>query len=92
MFVQNNFSISVKMKRSVGFSLILLIHLNLIFADVCEKSLTTASGPKSRTEYCTGELIFEDNFDEFDLNVWQHENSLWGGGVSSTLIFFLNLR
>lgn len=69
------------MKQFYGYSLFLII-LNLIFVDACKKSLTTASGPKSRPQYCTGELMFEDNFNNFDLDVWQHENSLWGGGVS----------
>ena len=26
-------------------------------------------------------LIFEDNFDSLDLDVWQHEISMSGGGV-----------
>lgn len=31
---------------------------------------------------CSGQLIFEDNFRRLDRTVWQHENSLGGGGVS----------
>lgn len=33
-------------------------------------------------QYCSGDLIFEDTFDLFDLRKWQHENTLSGGGVS----------
>lgn len=32
--------------------------------------------------YCSGELIFEDNFDWLDEGKWQHEITLAGGGVS----------
>ena len=32
----------------------------------------------------SGEVIFEDNFDELDMVAWQHELTLWGGGVSGT--------
>lgn len=37
-------------------------------------------------QYCSGDLIFEDTFDSFDLKKWQHENTLSGGGVSSLLL------
>lgn len=33
-------------------------------------------------QYCSGDLIFEDTFDVFDLRKWQHENTLSGNGVS----------
>lgn len=29
---------------------------------------------------CSGDLIFEDNFDYFDFKKWEHENTLGGGG------------
>ena len=28
------------------------------------------------------ELIWEDNFDTFDTSKWDHEVTMWGGGVS----------
>ena len=52
----------------------------------CVRSVTTASGSlidRGRT-FCSGELIFDDNFDFFDFEKWEHENTLAGGGVSST--------
>ncbi|XP_049532271.1 beta-1,3-glucan-binding protein-like [Anopheles darlingi] len=46
-----------------------------------EKSLTTASGIKAPSgPFCPGDLIFEDTFDGFDLDTWQHENTLAGNG------------
>lgn len=33
-------------------------------------------------QYCSGDLIFEDTFDVFDLRKWEHENTLSGNGVS----------
>ncbi|XP_053681606.1 beta-1,3-glucan-binding protein-like [Sabethes cyaneus] len=47
----------------------------------CTASVTTASGIKARAgPYCSGELIFEDNFDFLDLETWEHESTLAGGG------------
>lgn len=52
----------------------------------CELSLTTASGAyvvhKPSGQFCSGDLIFEETFDLFDLRKWQHENTLAGNGVS----------
>lgn len=44
--------------------------------------MTTASGSRARSNFCAGDLIFEDNFDELNLDVWKHEVTLGGGGVS----------
>jgi hypothetical protein len=35
--------------------------------------------PKGNT--CSGQLLFEDNFDVFDLETWHHEVSASGGRV-----------
>lgn len=50
----------------------------------CEPSVTTASGSHvtHKGPFCSGDLIFEDTFDTFDMRRWQHENTLTGGGVS----------
>jgi hypothetical protein len=37
--------------------------------------------------FCRGDLIFEDNFHNFDLETWQHEITLAGGGVSDEISF-----
>uniref|UniRef100_A0A6P7GWK3 Beta-1,3-glucan-binding protein-like n=1 Tax=Diabrotica virgifera virgifera TaxID=50390 RepID=A0A6P7GWK3_DIAVI len=46
----------------------------------CKKSITTVSGNYAPKEVCSGKIIFEDNFDELDLNKWNHEQTLGGGG------------
>ncbi|XP_050071967.1 beta-1,3-glucan-binding protein-like [Anopheles maculipalpis] len=47
----------------------------------CSVSVTTASGTRARAgPYCSGELIFEDNFNTLDFETWEHENTLSGGG------------
>ncbi|CAO1306523.1 unnamed protein product [Diamesa hyperborea] len=48
--------------------------------ETCEKSHTTASGTKAPGTFCSGDLIFEENFDELDFETWQHEITLAGGG------------
>lgn len=46
-------------------------------------SPTTASGKVAPNgPFCSGQLLFEENFDKLDFDVWQHENTLSGGGVS----------
>lgn len=54
----------------------------------CVKSPTTASGSAIQRgrKFCSGELIFEDNFDLLDFEVWEHENTLAGGGVRNWFI------
>lgn len=49
----------------------------------CEKTVTTASlnGLKkssSEKKVCSGDLIFEETFDSFDLDVWDHCSTLNG--------------
>lgn len=49
----------------------------------CKDSVTTASGTHApKGPYHSGQLIFEDHFNSFNLDVWKHEISLGGGGVS----------
>lgn len=56
-------------------SLVLLCVAAATAAD--QLSVTTYNKGKTAT---SGELIFEDNFDELDLETWQHEITMWGGG------------
>lgn len=64
-------------------------------APKCELTLTTASGShvihKPNGQFCSGDLIFEDTFDLFDLRKWQHENTLSGNGVCYRLALFSDL-
>ncbi len=43
-------------------------------------SVTTSIWKGVRKTHESGELIFEDNFDTLDFNMWQHEITLAGGG------------
>lgn len=49
----------------------------------CEKTITAASGFKAPNEkkVCSGDLIFEETFENFDLDIWQHEITLSGNSV-----------
>ena len=42
--------------------------------------------------FCSGDLIFEDTFDTFDLRKWQHENTLAGGGVSKQFLYLIPIE
>ncbi|XP_055603204.1 beta-1,3-glucan-binding protein-like [Uranotaenia lowii] len=59
----------------------------------CEKaSVTTASGSLVKQQaFCPGDLIFEDNFDRLNLDAWQHEHTLGGGG-NWEFQYYLNSR
>ncbi|GLV44855.1 Gram-negative bacteria binding protein 1 [Carabus blaptoides fortunei] len=46
----------------------------------CRKSLTTVSGTHAPTSFCSGDVIFKDNFERINFKVWKHENTLSGGG------------
>lgn len=46
----------------------------------CNPTPTTAKGTHAPSNFCSGDLIFEDNFDEFDLTKWQHAVTMAGGG------------
>lgn len=57
------------------------------FVQTCEnpiQSVTTVTGPLAPKGIIRpGQLIFEDNFDKFDLNTWRHSLTLSGKGVSN---------
>ncbi|XP_056629844.1 uncharacterized protein LOC130440605 [Diorhabda sublineata] len=42
--------------------------------------ITTESGPIAPQKICSGDLIFQDNFDKLDSSKWDHEQTLGGGG------------
>lgn len=46
----------------------------------CNPTSTVISGTHAPGNICSGQLIFEDNFDNLDLAKWRHENTLAGGG------------
>lgn len=65
------------------YNLIVLV-LSCNYAECIVKSVTTASGTFARKDgYFSGELIFEDNFNELNFRKWQHEITLTGSAVST---------
>lgn len=73
---------SRSIKENVAmFRLILgLVSLGVSFANACTPSVTTVSGTHAPQSFCSGDLIFEDNFDSLDQAKWRHENTMSGGG------------
>nr|XP_023017874.1 beta-1,3-glucan-binding protein-like [Leptinotarsa decemlineata] len=58
-----------------------LVFVVLDKAGACKRSITTVSGSQAPNGIiCSGDLIFEDDFNELDLKKWQHEQTLGGGG------------
>lgn len=51
-------------------------------SNACNQSITTVSGKNAPSNICSGQLIFEDNFNDFDQNIWQHISTLSGGRAS----------
>lgn len=67
----------------------LLLTAQYLAAITCEPSVTTVTGTlKPEGIILPGQLIFEDNFDKFNLNTWRHSLSLSGKGVSNWLYIF----
>lgn len=58
--------------------LIFAIFAKLSFA--CTPTVTTASGTDAPVGFCSGDLIFEENFDTLNLSKWRHEITMAGGG------------
>lgn len=73
-------------------SLLLLLCAVATDASACGASITTASGTKAPSQICSGELIFNEEFDTFDFQTWNHEKTAAGGGVRTINTFdFKNL-
>lgn len=69
------------------WSLILGVAALVSVGHACAPSPTTVSGTHAPETVCSGDLIFNDDFDVFDLEKWQHEITLGGGGVSTSTRF-----
>lgn len=73
------------------FSLLLVLEGVRGASTKCEKTVTTASlsgfkKSSSEKKVCSGDLIFEETFDSFDLDVWQHDITLNGDRVCLKVI------
>lgn len=62
------------------FLILAIISLAANRIEGCTPSVTTVTGTHAPAQVCSGELIFEDNFDFLDVSRWKHEISLAGGG------------
>ncbi|CAD7089077.1 unnamed protein product [Hermetia illucens] len=68
------------MRLFLSLSVLALVGFSLA-EKRCALSPTTASGSAVQGNvFCSGDLIFEDNFDWLDQGKWQHEVTLGGGG------------
>ncbi|CAG9837275.1 unnamed protein product [Diabrotica balteata] len=59
----------------------------------CQQSITTVSGtgaPDGRI--CKGDLIFNENFDKFELKTWEHERTMGGGASNEQFQEYRNNR
>jgi hypothetical protein len=65
--------------------LVILVCTVAAASSDCVPSVTTAIGTKAPATICSGELIFDEEFDTFDLSTWGHEKTAAGGGVSFIL-------
>ena len=73
----------VTLKEGNMRSLVILVCTIAAAAAQCQPSVTTAVGTKAPATICSGDLIFNDDFDTFDLSTWNHEKTAGGGGVSN---------
>lgn len=55
--------------------------------DKCNVPITTCSNFMCPKKFCSGELIFEENFNNLEKKIWKPEVTLLGGGVSSSLSY-----
>lgn len=61
---------------------VLLSIFAIAFTEDCKPTITTASGNAQTGKLCSGNLIFEENFNTLDKTKWKPEVTFWGGGVS----------
>lgn len=65
------------MKNLIFFA---ILSIAVSVTKACTGSLTTVKGTHAPKTFCSGDLIFEENFDTFDTNKWQHAVTMAGGG------------
>lgn len=76
----------------MGFALTAAVLLAVAIthcAAQCTPTLTTASGRYAPSgQLCHNQLIFDETFDWFNLDLWEHEENMNGGGVRKPFLFF----
>lgn len=80
------------MKIIITIFLVFTIYIQCFNFQCVTPSITTVLGSHAPTgEICSGDLIFEDEFDEFDLSKWYHEITIGGGGVINRHIKYITI-
>lgn len=84
----------------MNLQFLIIIVVSLIrrksYADVinCKPSSTSIiinnQNTKPISNFCSGDLIFNDDFDTLDRNVWKLENSMGVGGGSKEFQWYVN--
>lgn len=57
-------------------------------AEECKSSITTASGSNAPPNICSGQLIFDESFNNLDKQIWKPMVTFWDGGVSDKALKF----
>jgi beta-glucanase (GH16 family) len=55
----------------------------------CTRSLTTLTGSRAPESFCSGDLVFEDEFEVFDTSVWMMENNMGIGGKTNEFQWYV---
>lgn len=59
---------------------------------VCVPSLTTVSGRYAPTgQICANTLIFNEDFNNFNMDLWMHKVTMDGGGVSISFMLLFRV-
>lgn len=68
--------------KVIIFVAALALTASSVNSQCANPTVTTASGPKAPPSgsFCSGDLIFEDNFDTFDHTKWFNDQTMAGGG------------
>lgn len=72
----------IKIFLTFGFLLVIAQTASVKKDKRCEASSTIVSGTHAPSEVCSGDIVFQEEFDTLDFKKWEHENTLGGGGVS----------
>lgn len=82
----------IKLEYKIAILFIVISTTNVVHSattvnNQCRLSQTTVSGkfaPKG--DLCSGQLLLDENFNDFNRDLWEHEITLGGGGVSKILL------
>lgn len=74
------------MKTTLSFVVLLLVVTDYVYSQECGATATKVSGSSAPTgQICAGQLLLDEQFNSFNTDLWKHEVTLGGGGVSISL-------